>query len=126
MLLGSTALGLVLIISGIVDLNHPLFLLGNLFILVGGMYVWRGSRTQGTLRRRRIVLGGVVVGFVWLVVMVYWLGGQWSYVLRWESWCVNQVNIEYCSVLAKWRWVQAVWESGGLIIYLTSIYIGRW
>ena len=123
-LLGSTALGLVLIVFS-TDGSFLPFLLGNSIILVGGMCVcvWRyrgGRRAAARAELAKYGMGlGVLLYLLSLVILVglhevlepeagfwWWFGSN-----QIPQTMNNSVVLVYF---------------GGLIIYLTSIYIGRW
>lgn len=108
-LLGSTAIGLVLIVSGVVTEEIQRFYIGNSIILVCGMCVWR-ARAQGIAVWRRAVLkyGGAIGGFNIMAFLVWFAwGGE------------GMVDVGY------WLGLSYVWFFS-LIIYLVSLYIGRW
>jgi uncharacterized caspase-like protein len=105
-LLVSTAYGLVWIFSSLMQVNSILFFLGNIIILVCGCCVRRWGRAQeiAAWRGKIMELGGGVSVVVWGAVLVLWigLGDYFKFELRWGGYFL------------------------GLVIYLTSIYIGRW
>ncbi len=122
-LLGSTALGLVLIVLAL-ESNYFLtfwefFAVGNGVILIGSMSVWiREKRALAS----RVRLGALVglAGVVLCVLgfwMIYWLsvvGGKANF------YWVKAELVEFLDSGNMGLWLLS------FIIYLTSIYIGRW
>ena len=100
-LLGSTALGLVSIFS-----SYSLtFWLGNIVILFGGAFVVFAGQVQDLApwRRKTLAVGAAIAMLLWLVnlnpsICLYNGGGY-----------------------ACYKWLRLT-----ILIYLTSIYIGRW
>ena len=99
-LLGSTALGLVLIVSGF-GTDFELFLLGNGIVLIGSMSVWIGSGE----RRRGLGL---------------WLGrcGRWFGLVLW-LWAIFWAMLGFGGRGSGWVVLF-------LTIYLSSVWYGRW
>ena len=112
MLLGSTALGLVLIVSGFGAGSYRLFLLGNGIILIGSISVWIGSGVRRAGWGEWISRAGRWFGLMgWLLgvgLVGIGVSGGGSYLLS-----------DTFAILGTWGIIIA---GVSLIIYLTSIF----
>ena len=135
-LLGSTALGLVLIFFG----RGVVFWVGNIIILVGGMRVFllSGAQRNGFVGRRWGVKVGVLLWWLSNVIRALhnafyvgdfwywaWSGASWS----WSSfWGWRIFGLLWGELAGGETVLSVLYMVGflGFIIYLTSIYYGRW